>query len=216
MGPKRTTVTIVRMATGGLALSVALSLPLASCAFGSDAAAPASASAPVSPAPATTPDPTLAWADGVCTAAAGVRDEIASVAQDLVFDPMASGSAVDQVQGRLDDRSAAIDTAVDALGSAIGSAPLDVPAALEFATALQARYVIAQRAIAEATSAVDGVATASDPWTLGLNVAAAIVSVRAAAQALGDLASAVSTSATTDAVSEAFTSSAACQSLTSG
>ena len=76
--------------------------------------------------------------------------------------------------------------------------------------------MIAQRAIAEATSAVDGVATASDPWTLGLNVAAAIVSVRAAAQALGDLASAVSTSATTDAVSEAFTSSAACQSLTSG
>jgi hypothetical protein len=200
------------------ALLAAVALPLTACSSGDSQpqGAQSSAAAPSPTAPAT--DPVIAWADGVCGAAFGVRDNVQAISEDLAFNPMEAATAGDQIRGNLEDRSDAIGLAVEDLGTQIGKVPVDVPEALALATTFETQYAALQLSIDEARSSLDATIASGDVITFGINAAASIGAIRAAAEASGTLASALSdaTQGKQDAASEAFAASAVCGALMSG
>ena len=200
------------------ALLTAVALPLTACSSGDSepqGAQPSSA-APSPTAPAA--DPVIAWADGVCGAAFGVRDNVQAISEDLAFNPMETATAGDQIRANLEARSDAIGLAVEDLGTQIGKVPVDVPEALALATTFEAQYAALQVSIDEARTSIEATTSAQDVITFGINAAASIASIRAAAEASGMLASALSdsTQGKQDAASEAFAASAVCGALMSG
>jgi hypothetical protein len=200
------------------ALLTAVALPLTACSSGDSEpqGAQSSAAAPSPTAPAA--DPVVAWADGVCGAAFGVRDNVQAISEDLAFNPMEAATAGDQIRANLEARSDAIGLAVEDLGTQIGKVPVDVPEALALATTFEAQYAALQVSIDEARSSIEATTSAQDVITFGINAAASIASIRAAAEASGMLASALSdsTQGKQDAASEAFAASAVCGALMSG
>ena len=200
------------------ALLTAVALPLTACSSGDSEpqGAQSSAAAPSPTAPAV--DPVVAWADGVCGAAVGVRDNVQAISEDLAFNPMEAATAGDQIRANLEARSDAIGLAVEDLGTQIGKVPVDVPEALALATTFEAQYAALQVSIDEARTSIEATTSAQDVITFGINAAASIASIRAAAEASGMLASALSdsTQGKQDAASEAFAASAVCGALMSG
>ena len=205
---------IVIPAIGLVSLAVALS--------GCSTNAPAlegSAVASVAPSPTPTPvDPTVAWADGVCGAAFGIRDNVQSIGEDLAFDPVSGATAGDQIRARLNERSDAVGQAVEELGTQIGKVPVDVSEAVALATTFEAQYAVLVRSIGEAQMSIESVTSSSDIVTFGLNAAAAIAALRTASEATGVLATTIgsTTSGAQGSVSDAFAASTVCVALTNG
>lgn len=208
----------IRACTRAVALLAAATLPLAACSSGdpNPQGAQSSAAVPSPSAPAI--DPVVAWADGVCGAAFGVRDNVQAISEDLAFNPMEAATAGDQIRANLESRSVAIGLAVEDLGTQIGKVPVDVPEALALATTFEAQYAALQLSIDEARTSIEATTSAQDVITFGLNAAASIASIRAAAEASGTLAKALSDAmqGKQDAASEAFAASPVCGALTSG
>jgi hypothetical protein len=175
-------------------------------------------STPTPSASATPVDPAIVWADGVCRAAAGIRDRVKAVGDDLQFDPSSPESAADQVRKSLDARSTEIGAGIEVLGSAIGAVPVDVPQALELADTLDEEYTALTRSIDEAQTSIAAVTNSSGIVSFGLNAAAAIGAIRSAAEATASLTSTLSDAAggASDSVSTAFAASTTCQALSDG
>ena len=201
-----------------LALLAGVALPLAACSSGDPAPLGAQSSAAVPSPTASAIDPVVAWADGVCGAAFGVRENVVAIGEDLAFNPMEAATAGDQIRASLDARSEAISVAVGELGTQIGKVPLDVPEALALATAFETDYAALQLSIQEARSSIDATISSQDVVTFGLNAAASIGALSAAADASGKLASALddATAGKQDRASEAFAASPVCGALVSG
>ena len=173
----------------------------------------------VAPSPTPPPvDPTVAWADGVCSAAFGIRDNVQAIGEDLAFDPVSGATAGDQIRASLNERSDAVGQAVEDLGTQIGKVPLDVSEAVALASTFEVEYAVLLRSIAEAQSSIEAVTSASDIVSFGLNAAAAIAAVRTASEATGALATMISstTSGAQGSVSDAFAASTVCVALANG
>lgn len=173
----------------------------------------------VAPSPTPPPvDPTVAWADGVCGAAFGIRDNVQAIGEDLAFDPVSGATAGDQIRASLNARSDAVGQAVEDLGTQIGLVPVDVSEAVDLSTTFESEYAVLVQSIGEAQASIEAVTSASDIVTFGLNAAAAIAAVRAASEATGALATTISstTSGAQGSVSDAFAASEACVALVNG
>ncbi len=173
----------------------------------------------VAPSPTPPPvDPTVAWADGVCSAAFGIRDNVQAIGEDLAFDPVSGATAGDQIRASLNERSDAVGQAVEDLGTQIGKVPVDVSEAVALASTFEVEYAVLLRSIAEAQSSIEAVTSASDIVSFGLNAAAAIAAVRTASEATGALATMISstTSGAQGSVSDAFAASTVCVALANG
>jgi hypothetical protein len=201
-----------------VALLAVVALPLTACSSG-DSQTQGVQSSAATPSPAAPEiDPVAAWADGVCGAAFSVRDNVQAIGEDLAFNPMEAATAGDQIRANLEARSDEIGLAVEELGTQIGMVPIDVPEALALATTFETQYAAVQRSIDEARSSLDATIAAQDVVTFGVNAAASVGAIRAAAEASGALASALSdaTGARQDKASESFASSPVCGALMSG
>jgi hypothetical protein len=173
----------------------------------------------VAPSPTPPPvDPTVAWADGICGAAFGIRDNVQAIGEDLAFDPISGATAGDQIRASLNARSEAVGQAVEDLGTQIGKVPVDVSEAVALATTFESDYAVLVQSIGGAQASIEAVTSASDIVTLGLNAAAAIAAVRAASEATGALASTITstTAGAQGSVSDAFAASTVCVALASG
>ena len=173
----------------------------------------------VAPSPTPPPvDPTVAWADGVCSAAFGIRDNVQAIGEDLAFDPVSGATAGDQIRASLNARSEAVGQGVEELGTQIGKVPVDVSEAVALASTFEVEYAVLLRSIAEAQSSIEAVTSASDIVSFGLNAAAAIAAVRTASEATGALATMISstTSGAQGSVSDAFAASTVCVALANG
>ena len=173
----------------------------------------------VAPSPTPPPvDPTVAWADGVCSAAFGIRDNVQAIGEDLAFDPVSGATAGDQIRASLNERSDAVGQAVEDLGTQIGKVPVDVSEAVALAATFEAEYAVLVRSIGEAQASIEAVTSASDIVTFGLNAAAAIAALRTASEATGALATTIggTTSGAQGSVSDAFAASTVCVALANG
>ena len=208
----------IRTCARAVALLVAVAFSLAACSSGDQATQGAQSSAAATSPTEPAIDPVVAWADGVCGAAFGVRDNVLAIGEDLAFNPMEAATAGDQIRANLESRSDAIGLAVEDLGTQIGKVPVDVPEALALATTFEAQYAALQLSIDEARTSIEATTSAQDVITFGLNAAASIASIGAAAEASGTLAKALSDAmqGKQDAASEAFAASPVCSALTSG
>ena len=178
-----------------------------------------SATASVAPSPTPPPvDPTVAWADGICGAAFGIRDNVQAIGEDLAFDPISGATAGDQIRARLNARSEAVGQGVEDLGTQIGKVPVDVSEAVALAATFEAEYAVLVRSIGEAQASIEAVTSASDIVTFGLNAAAAIAALRTASEATGALATTIggTTSGAQGSVSDAFAASTVCVALANG
>jgi hypothetical protein len=197
---------------------VSLALALSGCS----ANAPAlegSAVAAVAASPTPPPvDPTVAWADGICGAAFGIRENIEAIGEDLAFDPVSGVTAGDQIRASLSARSEAVGQSVEDLGTQIGKVPVDVSEAAALATTLEAEYAVLVQSIGEAQASIAAVTSASDIVTFGLNAATAITAVRTASDATGALAKTIggTTTGAQGSVSDAFAASTVCVALVNG
>ena len=201
------------------AIALALiALPLSACSSEPQGSG-GNAIESVQPSPTSPPvDPVVAWADGVCGAAFGIRDNVRAIGEDLAFDPVSAATAGDQIRANLDARSEAVGRAVEDLGTQIGKVPVDSTQAVALATDFEAEYAALERSIAEARTAIEAVTSAGDVITFGLNAAAAIASIRTASEATGALATTIgeATSGAQGSASDAFASSSVCVALTNG
>ena len=163
-------------------------------------------------------DPTVAWADGICGAAFGIRDNVQAIGEDLAFDPVSGATAGDQIRASLNARSEAVGQGVEELGTQIGKVPVDVSEAVALAATFEAQYAVLVRSIGEAQSSIEAVTSASDIITFGLNAAAAIAALRTASEATGLLATTIgsTTSGAQGSVSDAFAASTVCVALANG
>ena len=178
-----------------------------------------SATASVAPSPTPPPvDPTVAWADGICGAAFGIRDNVQAIGEDLAFDPISGATAGDQIRASLNARSEAVGQGVEDLGTQIGKVPVDVSEAVALAATFEAEYAVLVRSIGEAQAAIEAVTSASDIVTFGLNAAAAIAALRTASEATRALATTIggTTSGARGSVSDAFAASTVCVALANG
>ncbi len=210
--------TRTRTCIRAIALLAAVTFPVAACSSGDSTPQVGQSSAAAASPTAPAIDPVAAWADGVCSAAFGVRDNVQAISEDLAFNPMEAATAGDQIRGNLEARSDEISLAVEELGTQIGKVPVDVPEALALATTFETQYSALQRSIDEARTSLDATIASGDVITFGINAAASIGAIRAAAEASGTLASALSdaTKGKQDAASEAFAASAVCEALMNG
>ncbi len=173
----------------------------------------------VAPSPTPPPvDPTVAWADGICGAAFGIRDNVQAIGEDLAFNPISGATAGDQIRASLNARSEAVGQAVEDLGTQIGKVPVDVSEAVALATTFESDYAVLVQSIGGAQASIEAVTSASDIVTFGLNAAAAIAAVRAASEATGALASTITstTAGAQGSMSDAFAASTVCVALASG
>ena len=175
-------------------------------------------STPTPSASVTPVDPAIIWADGVCSAAAGIRGSVMAVGDDLQFDPSSPESSVDQIRTSLDARSTEIGAGIEELGTAIGSVPVDVPQALDFADTLNTQYTALTRSLEEAQTSIAAVTNSSDIVSFGLSAAAAVGTIRAAIEATASLTSTLSLAAggASNSVSTAFAESTTCKALSDG
>ena len=178
-----------------------------------------SATASVAPSPTPPPvDPIVAWADGICGAAFGIRYNVQAIGEDLAFDPISGATAGDQIRASLNARSEAVGQGVEDLGTQIGKVPVDVSEAVALAATFEAEYAVLVRSIGEAQASIEAVTSASDIVTFGLNAAAAIAALRTASEATGALATTIggTTSGAQGSVSDAFAASTVCVALANG
>jgi hypothetical protein len=197
---------------------ISLAVTLSGCST-SAPALEGGAVASVSPSPTPPPvDPTVAWADGICGAAFGIRENIQAIGEDLAFDPVSAVTAGDQIRASLSARSDAIGQSVENLGTQIGKVPVDVSEAAALATTFEAEYAVLAQSSAEAQASIAAVTSASDIVTFGLNATQAIAAVRTASEATGSLAKTIGGTATgaQGSVSEAFAASTVCVALVNG
>ena len=211
----RVTAPAIALPTIGLAVII---IALSACSTDAPTA-DGSAIESAAPSPTLPPvDPTVAWADGVCGAAFGIRDNVQSIGEDLAFNPVSGATAGDQIRARLNERSDAVGQAVEELGTQIGRVPVDVSEAVALATTFEAQYAVLVRSIGEAQTSIAAVTSSSDIVTFGLNAAAAIAAVRTASEATGVLATTIgdTTNGAQGSASDAFAASTVCVALVNG
>ncbi len=172
---------------------------------------------PTAPAPSVADlDATAAWADGVCTSLTEVRTAIRGIGDDLEINPLEGAGAVDAARAQIAQQVDEVSSSLDGLRSAVAGAP-DTAGARKAQAAIQASLDDLQTAQREAADQAAAAASADSPADFIAAAGGALVAVRAATAAVGDV-YAAATGAASDssaAVRAAFDEAPACEAFRS-
>lgn len=165
--------------------------------------------------PSPTVDPTIAWADEVCTAAAPVSAQIVAVSDDLVV-PAPGG--LDEIRTRLRERGDRVLQQLEPLTVALGQVPVDVPEAVAVANELSTEVEDLRTEAAALTRSIDALTQADGVVAFGLAIPDAVTAAGRSASAAGAVGSTVrdTLSVQGSRLGDAFEASAACQALARG
>lgn len=194
------------------ALLVAAAAALAACT-------PAGPATPTT-APATSGDGTLtsttAWAGTVCTAMTDVRTAVDGIGEGLAIDPLAGAGALEDARLQIANQIDAVGAAVGELRAAVAAAPNE-PGAQAIAGSMDGALAdldaAQQDVVQQARAAADAASVPAFVQAAG----GALVAVRSAGTAVGDLYSAATGSASgaSEEVRAAFAQAPACQAFAS-
>lgn len=157
---------------------------------------------------------TTGWAGSVCTALTDVSSAVDGIGEGLTIDPLAGVEALDDARLQIGNQIDAVGAAVGDLRTAIAAAP-DAPGDQAIRSALDGALGDLDAAQQDAVAQAQAAAGAGSVPEFLLAAGGALVAVRTAAGAVGDLYSAATGSASgaSEEVRAAFAQAPACQAL---